>query len=907
MKISFLLTTGDSKAGTEYAIQSQIRSLVSFGHEISVFSLYRTDGSLRETLGDLARVTYWIDENGLDLSGNFDVSASRDLNQLPASLIRKEWDDQFNRLAELVAREELGTIQTDIAVTTTPALAMLGSLFLPGSTVLVAQEHRASMQRGKGIEPLLAVAHDLDAIVSLNQENKEWIDENFQGQGFVSEIVPNSLDNIFRPQSTLDNKTVIAAGRFAPGKQFSHLIRAFAIFYADHQDWKLRLYGSGPQEAALRDLVGELNLQDVVTFTTDLSDLTMEWQNASIHAMTSRAEGQPLVILESAAAGVPTVAYDCPIGPRNILSHGVDGLLVPLNNVQLFAESLAVLAENSELRKEMGKHAIATAGGYAPDLVVERWIQLYNDLLDRRVGEESRSATNRRHRRLAATSEVSESNILPDINGSTDAVSPVSYRVPIVEPASLSVDAVQTKNFEDAVGFLENSRIAYVEIPASGYFRHSLAIRSDDREQLLDALSRESSETLCIKMLRGNSVISSSDWHPGLEKVPAMQAEMSDVFRLFTPESDLLRRFTWGSAFAVDIEIWNYDDERSGWVPPRHNPGVDLLLDQDFDLSSALFSFPLWDEIDFPIDVVYTWVDDSDPDWRSEKESYLPTIDDGEDLSAGTMRFRNRDELKYSVRSVRTLMPWVRNIYIVTADQRPAWLAQESEIIVVSHSEIFPTQSVLPVFNSHAIESCLHRIPGLSEHFLYFNDDTMLLRMQVPSNYFHANGTAKFFLSPVKVDLRPKEDVEPHMWAAQNNRRILQERFGKTITRGMLHTPYPHRKSTLQQIEADYPEIFRTVRSAKFRSETDISLLSSFGQYYGYFTGTYEPGSIRYAYCSLGDDALLQRLSRLVATDRFDVVTFGEAENANFSSVEVDNMLDQFFRARFPYPTMDEG
>lgn len=906
MKISFLLTTGDSKAGTEYAIQSQIRSLVSRGHEISVFSLYKTDGSLREGMSGLAGVTYWLGEDGQDLSGNFDALVSRELHQLPAMLIRREWDDQFSRLTELVAREELGKIRADIVVTTTPALAMLGSLFLPQNTVLVAQEHRASMQRGKGIEPLQAVAHDLDAIVSLNQENKEWIDENFQGQGFVSEVVPNSLDEIFRPQSTLDNNTVIAAGRFAPGKQFNHLIRAFAIFYADHPDWKLRLYGNGPQEMALRELVGELNLQNAVAFTTDLGDLTMEWQNASIHAMTSRAEGQPLVILESAAAGVPTIAYDCPIGPRNILSHGVDGLLVPINNVQLFAESLAMLADNSDLRNDMGKRAITTAGRYSPELVVDRWIRLYSDLMERRVGAESRSETNRRHMRIAATVEDSESLGAEKSEDFVDAGSSISFKVSIVEPEELSVEAVQTKNFNDAARFLECGQISYVEVPAYGYFRRSLAIRSDDRDQLIRTLLQESPESLCVKALRGNNVISSSDWHPGIAQLPAMQAEAADVFRLFTPESDLLRRFTWGSAFGVDIEIWSYDEDRSGWVSPRHNPGVDLLLDHDFDSNSELFPFPLWDQIDFPIDVVYTWVDDSDPDWRSQKEAHSPVSDAGGDLSAGAMRFRNRDELRYSVRSVRTFMPWVRNIYIVTADQRPAWLSQESEIQVVSHSEIFPEQSALPVFNSHAIESCLHRIPGLAEHFLYFNDDTMLLRMQVPGNYFHANGTAKFFLSPVKVDLRSQLDVEPHMWAAQNNRRILQERFGKTITRGMLHTPYPHRKSTLQQIEADYPEIFQTVRKAKFRSETDISLLSSFGQYFGYFTETYEPGSIRYAYCSLGDDALRQRLSKLVATDRFDVVTFGEAENANLSSAEVDEMLEQFFRSRFPYPSIDE-
>ncbi|MGP5286484.1 stealth conserved region 3 domain-containing protein [Glutamicibacter arilaitensis] len=907
MKISFLLTTGDSKAGTEYAIQSQIRSLAPHGHQISVYSVYRTDGSLQAKLDGLADVTYWIDEDGLDLTGNFDSSASQNLNALPAMLVRREWDDQFNRLSELVLREELSRVEADVVVSTTPALAMYGSLFLSAEIVLVAQEHRASMQRGKGIEPLQAVAHDLDAIVSLNKENQEWIDDNFAGAGFVSEIIPNSLDEVFRPQSDLESKTIVAAGRFAPGKQFNRLINAFAIFHEDHPDWRLSLYGSGPQEENLRELVGTHNLQDAVTFTTGLSDLTMEWQDASIHAMTSRAEGQPLVILESAAAGVPTVAFDCPIGPRNIISHGVDGLIVPLNNDQLFAESLAKLADDSELRKELGANAVTTAAQYTPDIVVGRWIQLYTELLERREGSESRSDTNRRFLKMVDASEKQAANNEEAARDTKGSSRPQTYKVPIVEPSDMSVSRVQSRNFSDAVELLDNAKIAYVELPAYGYYRRSVAIRGEDRAQLLLTLAQDAPAAMCVKTLRGNSVISSSDWHPGLEQLPAVQAESADVFRLFTPESDQLRRFTWGSAFGVDIEIWDHDEERNGWVPPRHNPGLDLLTEDDFQADSELFDAPLWDDIDFPIDVVYTWVDDTDSTWRAKKNAHSPVRKDSEDLASGDMRFRNRDELKYSVRSVRTFMPWVRNIFVVTDEQNPSWLSEESDIRVISHSEIFPDTNVLPVFNSHAIESCLHRIPGLAEHFLYFNDDTMLLRMQTPKNYFHANGTAKFFLSPVKVDRRPQHEVEPHMWAAQNNRRILQERFGKTITRGMLHTPHPHLKSTLQKIELEYSEIMAAVRGAKFRSESDISLLSSFAQYFGYFTGAYEPGSVRYAYCSLGNEALKHRLGNLVQTDRFDMITFGEGENEKFSESEIDEMLEQFFRARFPYPSVDEA
>lgn len=906
MKIAFLLTTADSNAGTEYAIQSQIRSLNQQGHQTAVYSLYKTDGSMHERFNAETEVTYWVDGNGNDLTGIFEASEAQELTSSASLLIQKECDDQFTRLAELVAQEALKNIHADVVVTTTPALAFLASLFLPKNTVLVAQEHRASMRRGEGIQPLRAVAHDLDAIVSLNRENEEWITDEFRNCGFVSAVIPNALDEIFRPQSDLNSKTIIAAGRLAPGKQFNHLIQAFAIFHEQHPDWKLCLYGNGPQESVLRELVGRRNLNHAVTLTTDLNDLTMEWQNASIHAMTSRAEGQPLVILEASAAGVPTVAYDCPIGPRNIITHGTDGLLVPLNDTQMFADSLSELADSIELRESMGRNALKTAEAYSPRLVADLWTSLYTGLLERRQGTESRSETNRRFMK-ATTKLVDENSIetsshVPIIKSTNSA----SYQVPLVGADQLSVSSVQSNNLRIAKELLDRAGISFVEVPSYGYFRHSLAVKFEDRDSLVEILASSSSESLCVRLLKGNKVISSNDWHPSMgDAIPSL-ADAANGFRLFVPESELLRRFTWGSAFAVDIELWMHDEERQGWLPPRHNPGLDFLTGKDFSLGTELFRTPLWDDIDFPIDVVYTWVDDTDQEWLAEKAQHSPAGTKNQDLSSGEMRFRNRDELRYSIRSVRTFMPWVRNIFVVTADQYPKWLSEESDIRVVMHRDIFPDMGSLPVFNSHAIESCLHRIPELSEHFLYFNDDTLLLRMQVPATYFQPNGVAKFFLSPVKIDRRPKEDVEPHMWAAQNNRRILEERFGKTITRGMLHTPHPHRKSTLERIESSYPDVMKAVRMTKFRSELDISLLSSFAQYFGYFSGSYTPGTVRYAYCSLGNEHLRQRLSDLVATEGYDMVTFGEAEHSSLSPDEIDSMLDQFFRARFPYPSVDE-
>lgn len=136
------------------------------------------------------------------------------------------------------------------------------------------------------------------------------------------------------------------------------------------------------------------------------------------------------------------------------------------------------------------------------------------------------------------------------------------------------------------------------------------------------------------------------------------------------------------------------------------------------------------EDVRFPIDVVYTWVDGNDPAWRRRRSAY----DGGYHAeSANAARYISRDELRYSLRALEQNAPWVRHVHLVTDGQRPAWLNDSHpRLTVVDHSEIFADPAALPTFNSHAIESRLHHIKGLSEHFLYLNDDMFLGRPVTP-------------------------------------------------------------------------------------------------------------------------------------------------------------------------------
>jgi hypothetical protein len=240
--------------------------------------------------------------------------------------------------------------------------------------------------------------------------------------------------------------------------------------------------------------------------------------------------------------------------------------------------------------------------------------------------------------------------------------------------------------------------------------------------------------------------------------------------------------------------------------------------------------------------VVFSWVDGTDPAWLSCRAGWLAraVLGDGDATAA---RIRQIDELRYALRSVDQNAPWVRRIFIVTDSRLPGWLiADHPKITIVRASEHFSDPAALPTFNSHAVESQLHRIDGLAEHFLYCNDDMFFGRPVAPSMFFTPAGISRFIESPVRIGggaVAPGRSG--HENAARNNRRLLAERFGYLITRHLAHSPAPLRRSVLAELEAEFPDEFAATQASRFRSATDISVTNSLYHYYALLTGRAVP------------------------------------------------------------------
>ncbi len=175
------------------------------------------------------------------------------------------------------------------------------------------------------------------------------------------------------------------------------------------------------------------------------------------------------------------------------------------------------------------------------------------------------------------------------------------------------------------------------------------------------------------------------------------------------------------------------------------------------------------------VDLVYLWVNGNDPEWQAKRNACIGTAETQRGVNCKG-RYADNDELKYSLRSVAQYAPWIHKIYIVTDNQVPSWLdTSNPKVRIVDHKEIMP-EICLPCFNSAVIEHFLYNIPGLSEHFLYANDDMFVNRPVKPDDFFAQDG-----LPIVRFNRRPLRKFT--LWFKEKVQRRALSNYVQTIRR----------------------------------------------------------------------------------------------------------------------------
>lgn len=226
-------------------------------------------------------------------------------------------------------------------------------------------------------ENLTSIFKRFDALVVLNKDEVPY----FEGCNTV--VIPNFTD--FKSDLStkcVKEKTIIAAGRIAPVKQFQELVHIWKMIHNNCTDWKFKLFGDGEPKLVeeLQELIQSFNLESSFLLMPATTNLQEELEKASIYAMTSETECFPMVLLEAQISGLAIVSYNCPFGPRNIVNNGYDGYLVSQDNREDFAKCLSELMFNESKRNYLGGNARQNVICFSKENVMAQWNNLFTQL-----------------------------------------------------------------------------------------------------------------------------------------------------------------------------------------------------------------------------------------------------------------------------------------------------------------------------------------------------------------------------------------------------------------------------------------------------------------------------------------------------------------------------------------------
>lgn len=216
----------------------------------------------------------------------------------------------------------------------------------------------------------------LDKLVVLTDSSvKEWSELN------NVTMIPDPLPIHVASQSPLIAKHVATIGRYSYEKGYDLLLKAWAIVQKEISDWHLDIYGMGHAES-YKDLAIRLGIDMArCHIYGSVSDVQQVYNDCSIFALSSRYEGFGLVLVEAMACGVPVISFACQSGPLELISDGVNGLLVPLGDVPAFAENLIRLIKDPELRNSLAENGLKTAQSCSLEKVAIQWKQLFDMMM----------------------------------------------------------------------------------------------------------------------------------------------------------------------------------------------------------------------------------------------------------------------------------------------------------------------------------------------------------------------------------------------------------------------------------------------------------------------------------------------------------------------------------------------
>lgn len=377
MKLVYCHCSLYNPGGMERVLLNKVRWLAAAGHEIIVVT---TDQQDRPTFYDFPTEVRLI-----DLGINYSLDNFEPLYKRIPSYLRKRQMHR-RRLTELLMRE-----RPDITISLYPSESSFIPEIKDGSKKILELHFNRyfRLQYGrKGLTGLIdryrsrkdeSIARKFDSFVVLTEEDK-----TYWGNIPNISVIPNAA--LPMPlKSDCTAKRIIAVGRLDYQKSFDRLINVWELVKKNSasEGWRLDIFGQGEWLDMLEEMIQSKGLSDSTKINVPTDEIAKEYAGSSILAMTSHYEGFPMVMIEAMSAGLPVVTFDYKCGPRDIISDGIDGLIVTDGDLNAFATALLGLMADDNRRKQMGSAATMIIDRYSEERVMLQWTSLFEKITDR--------------------------------------------------------------------------------------------------------------------------------------------------------------------------------------------------------------------------------------------------------------------------------------------------------------------------------------------------------------------------------------------------------------------------------------------------------------------------------------------------------------------------------------------
>ncbi|MFJ6836599.1 glycosyltransferase family 4 protein [Streptomyces sp. NPDC091209] len=372
MKISFLIHNVYGLGGTNRTTIN-LASALAERHEVEIVSVFRSTDKPLFAVDPRIKLTALVDTREVP-----EKDRSVPARVFPAAETRYR---QYSTVTDERAATYFRRNSPDVLIGTRPGLNVYVARHGGDHTLRIGQEHITLDSHSEALRSEMKKAYArLNGFVTVSEADAANYRSDMAIPGLPVVSIPNSVPAPSVSPADPDVKTVVAAGRLAVIKRYDLLVQAFATVADKHPDWQLRIYGEGSQRGRLRSLINDLGLYNQVHLMGLASPIEAEWAKGSIAAVTSDSESFGMTIVEAMRCGLPVVSTDCPLGPREIIRDGEDGLLVRPGDVDSIAAGLLRLIDNDGERAAMGAAALRNAERFDPATIAVRYEELFREL-----------------------------------------------------------------------------------------------------------------------------------------------------------------------------------------------------------------------------------------------------------------------------------------------------------------------------------------------------------------------------------------------------------------------------------------------------------------------------------------------------------------------------------------------